>query len=77
VVGPPWKLSATPTKVTRHAPLSGEHNSYVFGELLGMSGEDIEQLQRLEHQNVFIPRFSHFTRVASRRWVVSIDQKGV
>ena len=48
VVGPPWKLSATPTKVTRHAPLLGEHNRYVFGELLGMLEEDIEQLQREE-----------------------------
>jgi len=46
VVGPPWKLSATPGKVSRHAPLFGEHNKYVFGELLGMSQEDIEELQK-------------------------------
>jgi len=46
VVGPPWKLSATPGKVSRHAPLFGEHNKYVFGELLGMSQEDIDELQK-------------------------------
>ena len=48
VVSPPWKLSETPAKVTRHAPLFGEHNKYVFGELLGMSDEEIEKLHKEE-----------------------------
>lgn len=48
MVGVPWKLSATPAKITRHAPLFGEHNKYVFGELLSMSDNDIEELQRQE-----------------------------
>ena len=48
LVGEPWKLSATPAAVTRHAPLFGEHNQYVFGKLLGMSTARIEQLQK-EH----------------------------
>jgi len=44
VVGPPWKLSSTPARVRRPAPLLGEHNQYVLGELLGMSQDEIEQL---------------------------------
>lgn len=48
LVGTPWKLSATPAAVTRHAPLFGEHNKYVFGELLGMPAERLDQLQK-EH----------------------------
>jgi len=44
VVGPPWKLSSTSARVRRPAPLLGEHNQYVLGELLGMSQDEIEQL---------------------------------
>ncbi len=44
VVGPPWKLSATPARVRQSAPLLGEHNQYVLGELLGMSQDEINQL---------------------------------
>ncbi|UCC59450.1 MAG: CoA transferase [Dehalococcoidia bacterium] len=44
VLGPPWRLSETPARVTKSAPLIGEHNDYVFKELLGMSGEEIERL---------------------------------
>lgn len=46
LVGTPWKLSATPAAVTRHAPLFGEHNEYVFCELLGMPMARLEQLQK-------------------------------
>ena len=46
-LGVPWKLSATPIKVTPVA-LSGEHNEYVFGELLGMSTEEIATLMEKE-----------------------------
>jgi benzylsuccinate CoA-transferase BbsF subunit len=45
VVAPPWKLSATPAKITRPAPLFGEHSHYVFRELLGLSSEEIAQLE--------------------------------
>ena len=38
--GIPWELSDTPGRVARHAPLLGEHNSYVFQELLGYAEED-------------------------------------
>jgi crotonobetainyl-CoA:carnitine CoA-transferase CaiB-like acyl-CoA transferase len=44
VVGPPWRLSGTPVKVRRPAPLLGEHNQYVLGELLGMPQSEIDQL---------------------------------
>jgi crotonobetainyl-CoA:carnitine CoA-transferase CaiB-like acyl-CoA transferase len=30
----------------QHAPLLGEHNDYVFRELLGMGEADVAQLQR-------------------------------
>ncbi len=41
---PPWKLSETPARVSSPASLLGQHNSYVFGELLGMSQEEIKAL---------------------------------
>jgi benzylsuccinate CoA-transferase BbsF subunit len=44
VVSPPWKLSDTPAEVTTAAPLLGEHNGYVFGELLGISRGEIRQM---------------------------------
>ena len=46
VIAPPWRLSETPAQINRHAPLLGEHNEYVFGELLGMSARKIERLKQ-------------------------------
>lgn len=40
----PIKFSQTPVKIRRPAPLLGEHNDYVLGELLGMSAEEIQGL---------------------------------
>ena len=37
-------LSETPGEIRRAAPLLGEHNNYVFGELLGLSQDEIESL---------------------------------
>ena len=37
----PFKLSETPGELRRPAPLLGQHNEYAFGELLGMSKEEI------------------------------------
>lgn len=45
VIAHPWRLSKTPTKITRPGPLIGEHNQYIFGELLGMSNNEIKQLE--------------------------------
>jgi len=39
--GVTFKLSETPGQL-RLAPMLGEHNDYVYGELLGMSKEEIE-----------------------------------
>ena len=44
VLNPPWKLSETPARIERASPLLGEHNEYVFGELLGMTRQAIAQL---------------------------------
>ncbi len=43
VYGPSFILSKSPGDVS-HAPLLGEHNEYVFKEILGMSDEDISGL---------------------------------
>jgi crotonobetainyl-CoA:carnitine CoA-transferase CaiB-like acyl-CoA transferase len=40
----PFKLSATPGRLSRHAPLLGEHNDYVLSEILGMPEDDIKEL---------------------------------
>jgi benzylsuccinate CoA-transferase BbsF subunit len=40
----PWRYSKTPVKVHKASPIMGESNDYVFGELLGLSGEEIALL---------------------------------
>ena len=45
VVTPPWRLSSTPAGIHRHAPCLAEHNDYVFRRLLGMSPEEIGELE--------------------------------
>jgi crotonobetainyl-CoA:carnitine CoA-transferase CaiB-like acyl-CoA transferase len=42
---PPFLLSETPAEIRRRSPCLGEHKDYVFGELLGRSAEEIEQLK--------------------------------
>jgi benzylsuccinate CoA-transferase BbsF subunit len=42
--GIPWRLSETPGEIYRPAPSLGEHNDYVFGELLGKSKQEIQDL---------------------------------
>jgi crotonobetainyl-CoA:carnitine CoA-transferase CaiB-like acyl-CoA transferase len=44
IVGAPWRMSATPASIHRAAPLLGEHNDYVLGELLGLSSEERRRL---------------------------------
>ena len=38
-------MSETPAHVRLPAPAFAEHNDYVFGELLGLSEEEIAQLE--------------------------------
>jgi benzylsuccinate CoA-transferase BbsF subunit len=42
--GIPWQLSETPGRIRRPAPLLGEHNQYVFGELLNLPAAEIQRL---------------------------------
>ena len=44
-----WNLDRTPPSIRRHAPLLGEHNQQIFGDLLGI---DKEEITRLEEQEV-------------------------
>lgn len=45
VIGPSWRMSPDEAKVERGAPLLGEHNDYVYGELLGLPPGDIAALK--------------------------------
>ena len=47
IIDSPWKISGL-EKPNRHAPLLGEHNDYVLKDLLGLSDEEINQLQEKE-----------------------------
>jgi benzylsuccinate CoA-transferase BbsF subunit len=40
------KLYRTPARIIRPAPRLGEHNEYILGQLLGLSGEEIAALER-------------------------------
>ena len=46
VAAPHWRLSETPARITRQAPLLGQHNRYVFCDLLGMSPQEVEDLEK-------------------------------
>lgn len=42
--GRPWKMSKTPAYIRRPAPMLGEHNEYVFGDLLGIDQGEIAKM---------------------------------
>jgi crotonobetainyl-CoA:carnitine CoA-transferase CaiB-like acyl-CoA transferase len=44
--GQPIRLSDTPARVYRRAPCLGEHNHAVLGNLLGLTGAEIDDLER-------------------------------
>ena len=44
--GIPWKMSATPGQVRWPSPALGQHNREVYGELLGLTGTEIDQLEK-------------------------------
>jgi benzylsuccinate CoA-transferase BbsF subunit len=46
VDGLPLHLSETDWVIDRAAPCLGEHNRYVYGSLLGLSDDDIDELER-------------------------------
>jgi crotonobetainyl-CoA:carnitine CoA-transferase CaiB-like acyl-CoA transferase len=43
---PSWRFERAPLHVRLPAPVFGEHNDYVFGDLLGLSEADISALER-------------------------------
>jgi crotonobetainyl-CoA:carnitine CoA-transferase CaiB-like acyl-CoA transferase len=42
--GIPWRMSETPCEVWRAAPVMGQDNDWFFGELMGMSKDEIADL---------------------------------
>jgi len=47
--GPGWSMSKTPNKLRQAAPLLGEHNQYVYKELLALSDEEYSKLEHDGH----------------------------
>jgi len=43
--GIPWRMSDTPCDVWRAAPVMGQDNDYVYGDLLGLSNGQLEDLK--------------------------------
>jgi crotonobetainyl-CoA:carnitine CoA-transferase CaiB-like acyl-CoA transferase len=41
---PPWKLSRTPGHIRMPAPGFGQHNSYVFRDVLGLGESEVAKL---------------------------------
>ena len=44
--GAPWKFSSTPSKITRPAPLLGEHNYEVYCQILGHNAENLVKMKQ-------------------------------
>lgn len=44
IIGPSWRISPDGPRVERGAPLLGEHNDYVYREILGLPKEQLDDL---------------------------------
>lgn len=44
IIGPSWRISPDGPEVRRGAPLLGEHNDYVYREILGLPAEQVNDL---------------------------------
>ncbi len=47
--GIPWRMSRTPLRVQRPAPMLGQHNEYIYKEVLGISDEEYARLEAEGH----------------------------
>jgi crotonobetainyl-CoA:carnitine CoA-transferase CaiB-like acyl-CoA transferase len=47
--GPPWHFSESSNAIERPSPALGEHNEYVYKELLGFSDEEYRRYEELGH----------------------------
>jgi crotonobetainyl-CoA:carnitine CoA-transferase CaiB-like acyl-CoA transferase len=47
--GRAWRASRTPRKALSHPPLLGEHNGYVYKQLLGFTDEQYRRFEELGH----------------------------
>ena len=43
--GAPWKFRRSPINAESHGPMLGQDNNAIFGGLLGLSPEEIAQLE--------------------------------
>jgi crotonobetainyl-CoA:carnitine CoA-transferase CaiB-like acyl-CoA transferase len=41
-----WKMGKTPISIRKPPPCLGEHNDYVFKEVLGMSDDEVAELEK-------------------------------
>jgi crotonobetainyl-CoA:carnitine CoA-transferase CaiB-like acyl-CoA transferase len=48
-VGPLWRFPATPVEFYQPPVMFGEHNDYVYREVLGLSDEEIDRLAAAGH----------------------------
>lgn len=44
IIGPSWRMAPDMATVTNGAPLLGEHNDYVYREVLGLSQDELDDL---------------------------------
>ncbi len=51
IVNLSWRMSETSGGIYRPAPMLGEHNDYILGKVLGLSGEEIAVLKEKEVLN--------------------------
>ena len=54
-----FKMSGTPLCIRMAAPLLGEHNEYVYKQLLGISDEEYEMLEQEGHIGMDYPADVH------------------
>ena len=44
IIGPSWRMAPDMASVERGAPLLGEHNDYVYREVLGLGQDELDDL---------------------------------